>query len=156
MEHSVRSVERLVPVVKRSVAPALVLVSAALAQAACTGPVRSIEAAVGAVDGREIYERDCLACHMSSGRGVPGMTPTLIASPWITGSEDALIGYMLTGGFGSGVLMARFDFLDDAEMAAVLSYIRQEYGNGAPPISVERVASVREQVPVPESGMGPQ
>ena len=74
------------------------------------------------------------------------MTPTLIASPWIAGDEDALIGYMLTGGFGSQILMGRFDFLNDAEMAAVLSYIRQEYGGGASPITVERVATVREQV----------
>ena len=84
------------------------------------------------------------------------MTPTLIASPWITGSEDALIGYMLTGGFGSGILMARFDFLDDAEMAAVLSYIRQAYGNGTPPITSERVAAVREQVPGPEPSVDPR
>ena len=74
------------------------------------------------------------------------MTPTLIASPWITGGEDALIGYMLTGGFGSEILMARFDFLSDAEMAAVLNFIRQEYGDDASPITVERVASVRAQV----------
>ena len=74
------------------------------------------------------------------------MTPTLVASPWITGGEDALIGYMLTGGFGSQVLMGRFDFLNDAEMAAVLSYVRQEYGDGASPIAPGRVASVREQV----------
>lgn len=83
------------------------------------------------------------------------MTPTLIDSPWITGSEDALIGYMLTGGFGSEILMARFDFLSDAEMAAVLNFIRQEYGGGASPITAERVASVREQVLGTESGVGP-
>ena len=74
------------------------------------------------------------------------MTPTLIASPWITGGEDALIGYMLTGGFGPQVLMARFDFLSNTEMAAVLSYIRQEYGDGASPITARRVATVREQL----------
>ena len=68
------------------------------------------------------------------------MTPTLVASAWISGSEDALVGYMLTGGFGSQVLMGRFDFLNDAEMAAVLSYIRQEYGGGASPITAERVS----------------
>ena len=119
---------------------------AAFALAACSGSSGMLQAAADPVDGREIYERDCLACHMSSGRGVPGMTRTLIASQWITGSEDALIGYMLTGGFGSEILMARFDFLNDAEMAAVLSYIRREYGAGAAPISAERVASVRAQV----------
>lgn len=83
------------------------------------------------------------------------MTPTLLASAWIAGSEDALIGYMLTGGFGSQILMGRFDFLNDAEMAAVLSYIRQEYGDGASPITVERVASVREQVLGNEPGADP-
>ena len=84
------------------------------------------------------------------------MTPTLIASPWITGSEDALIGYMLTGGFGSGILMARFDYLNDAEMAAVLTYIRHEYGDGAPPVTEGRVASVRTQVLGTESGADPR
>lgn len=114
-----------------------------------------LQAAADPIDGRGIYERDCLACHMSSGRGVPGMTPTLVASAWISGSEDALVGYMLTGGFGSQVLMGRFDFLNDAEMAAVLSYIRQEYGGGASPITAERVASVREQVLGSEPGEDP-
>lgn len=84
------------------------------------------------------------------------MTPTLVASPWISGGEDALIGYMLTGGFGSGILMARFDYLNDAEMAAVLSYIREEYGAGAAPISAERVAVVREQLLGSDPGASPR
>ena len=83
---------------------------------------------------------------MSSGRGVPGMTPTLIASPWITGAADALIGYVLTGGFGPEILMARFDYLTDAEMAAVLNYIRREYGGPGGSIDAEQVAAVRAQV----------
>ena len=99
-----------------------------------------------ALDGRTIYERDCLACHMSSGGGVPGMTPTLIASPWITGGEDALIGYVLTGGFGAEVLMARFDFLTDQEMAAVLTYVRDAFGDGATPITAADVTRVRSQL----------
>jgi len=130
--------------------------AAAAMLTACSGPAGVMQAAVDPVDGREIYERDCLACHMTSGRGVPGMTPTLIASPWITGSEDALIGYMLTGGFGSGILMARFDYLDNAEMAAVLSYIRAEYGGGVAPISADRVAVVREQVLGTDPGANPR
>ena len=128
----------------------------AVALAACGGSTGVLQAAANAIDGREIYERDCLACHMSSGRGAPGMTPTLIASPWIMGSEDALIGYMLTGGFGSEILMARFDYLDDAEMAAVLSYIRREYGDGAPRVTAERVASVRARLLGTEPGADPR
>ena len=97
-------------------------------------------------DGLTIYRRDCLACHMADGRGVPGMTPGLRGSPWVLGSSDALVGYVLTGGFGPAVLMASFDFLTDAEMAAVLAYCREEYGEGAGTVSVEQVARVRAQL----------
>ena len=122
------------------------VIPVAFALAACSGSTGVGQTVANAIDGRAIYERDCLACHMSSGRGVPGMTPTLIASPWINGSEDALIGYMLTGGFGAEILMGRFDFLSDAEMAAVLNFVRREYEGGDAPITTERVASVRAQV----------
>lgn len=104
------------------------------------------ETTVAPVDGRLIYERDCLACHMSSGGGVPGMIPTLIGSPWVTGSEDALIGFVLTGGFGPEVLMARFDFLTDHEMAAVLTYVRVEFGDGATAINTDGVTRVRSRL----------
>ena len=115
----------------------------------CTGP-RVQETVAAAVDGRAIYERDCLACHMSSGGGVPGMTPTLIGSPWITGGVDALIGYVLTGGFGPQVLMARFDFLTDQEMAAVLTYVRGAFGDGVTAITAEQVMRVRSQLDASE------
>jgi mono/diheme cytochrome c family protein len=74
------------------------------------------------------------------------MTPSLIANPWITGEADALIGYVLTGGFGPQILMARFDFLTDAEMAAVLTYVRGAFGDGVRPITPEQVRHVRVQV----------
>ncbi len=125
---------------------ALLASAAAFAMTGCGGAARIVSTAADPIDGREMYARDCLACHMSSGRGVPGMTPTLIASPWVTGGADALIGYVLTGGFGPEILMARFDYLTDAEMAAVLNYIRREYGGPGGSINAEQVAAVRAQV----------
>ena len=83
---------------------------------------------------------------MADGRGVPGMTPGLRDSPWVLGSSDALVGYVLTGGFGPVVLMASFDFLTDSEMAAVLTYCREEYGEAAGTVTVEQVARVRAQL----------
>jgi hypothetical protein len=74
------------------------------------------------------------------------MTPSLIASPWISGEADALIGYVLTGGFGSQILMARFDFLTDAEMAVVLTYVRGAFGDGVSAITPDQVRRVRVQV----------
>lgn len=99
-----------------------------------------------AVDGREIYSRDCLACHMSDGRGVPGMNPALVGSPWVAGPADALAGFVLTGGYGPDVLMARFDYLSDEELAALLSYIRAEFAGIAEPVVATQVARMRGQL----------
>jgi mono/diheme cytochrome c family protein len=102
---------------------------------------------VSAVDGEEIYARDCLACHMSDGRGVPGMNPALIGSAWVAGSPDALAGFILTGGYGPDVLMARFDYLSDAELAALMSYIRNEFaGIAEAPIQPSLVERMRNQL----------
>lgn len=100
----------------------------------------------GSGDGEAIYVRDCLACHMADGRGVPGMNPPLAGSPWVTGPADSLAGFVLTGGFGPQVLMARFDYLSDAELAALLTYIRSAFAGIDETISAERIAAVRSQL----------
>jgi mono/diheme cytochrome c family protein len=120
--------------------------SAALAAlAACSSTVPA-QMPAAAVDGREIYSRDCLACHMSDGRGVPGMNPALVGSPWVAGPADALAGFVLTGGYGPDVLMARFDYLSDEELAALLSYIRAEFAGIAEPVVATQVARMRGQL----------
>jgi mono/diheme cytochrome c family protein len=78
--------------------------------------------------GEAIYARECLTCHMRDGRGVPGMAPALLESAWIAGSPEALIGFVLTGGFGPEALMGRFDYIDDVDMAALMSYLRTRFG----------------------------
>lgn len=102
---------------------------------------------ISAIDGAQIYARDCLACHMVDGRGVPGMNPALVGSPWVAGSPDALAGFILTGGYGPDVLMARFDYLGDAELAALMSYIRAEFARiGEQPIPPSLVERMRSQL----------
>jgi len=99
------------------------------------------------LDGAAIYARDCLACHMADGRGVPGMNPPLTTSAWVSGPADSLAGFVLTGGFGPQILMARFDYLSDAELAALLTYIRRAFAGLDETITAERVAMVRSQLP---------
>ena len=100
-----------------------------------------------AVDGAEIYARDCLACHMGDGRGVPGMNPALVNSAWVAGSPDALAGFILTGGYGPDVLMARFDYLTDTELAALMTYIRAQFaGIDEQPIASSLVERMRDQL----------
>jgi mono/diheme cytochrome c family protein len=74
------------------------------------------------------------------------MNPPLVDSPWVSGSPDALIGFVLTGGFGPDILMARFDFLGDAELAALLTYVRQTFAAIEVPIAPEQVTAVRAQL----------
>tara|TARA_X000001036_G_C20199666_1_gene610975 strand:+ start:194 stop:592 length:399 start_codon:yes stop_codon:yes gene_type:complete len=97
-------------------------------------------------EGQLIYERECLACHMRDGRGVPGMIPGLLESVWLQGPNDSLIGYILTGGFGPQVQMARFDFLSNEEIAKVLTYSRLVYLNKRSIISNDEVRKVRNQI----------
>ncbi len=102
---------------------------------------------VSAVDGGALYARDCLACHMVDGRGVPGMNPSLVDSAWVTGSPDALAGFILTGGYGPEVRMSPFDYLSDAELAALMSYIRAELaGIEEAPIMPSLVERMRIQI----------
>ena len=97
-------------------------------------------------EGLPIYERECLACHMSDGRGVPGMTPGLFNSPWLAGPQESLIAYILTGGFGPRVQMARFDFLSDDEIAKVLTYSKLMYLGERAIITTELVKDIREEI----------
>ena len=71
----------------------------------------------------------------------------------LSGLSLAIFSWLLAAGSVAEQVVNEYD---DAEMAAVLSYIRQEYRNGAPPITAERVAAVREQVPGPEPSVDPR
>jgi mono/diheme cytochrome c family protein len=103
-------------------------------------------------DGSEVYERNCLNCHQADGQGVPGMQPGLVNSPWLAADGTALAAFVLTGGFdsarrtaGSGDdnVMPPFLHLDDSELAAVLSYIRAEFGAKTDPVTVSEVKAAR-------------
>jgi mono/diheme cytochrome c family protein len=83
---------------------------------------------------------------MADGRGVPGMNPPLIGSPWVGGTPDALAGFVLTGGYGPDILMARFDYLSDDELAALLTYIRAQFAGLTEPVTAAQVAGMRSQL----------
>ncbi len=108
--------------------------------------------------GAELYTMHCRNCHSDNGRGVPYSYPSLHASDTdvVSGDPDYLIKMMLVGiGVGgksfpeSGEysdIMAPFDYLSDEEMAAVLTYIRSNWGNEARAVPPQRVAAVRKAV----------
>lgn len=105
------------------------------------------------VDGRRIYNNRCQACHQADGQGIAGQFPPLVESEWVTGDKGRLIRILLHGMEGpmevlgeeyNGVMPGWQRQLDDAEIAAVLTHIRGEWGNSAAEITAEQVAALRE------------
>ncbi len=108
--------------------------------------------------GAEVYARDahCGTCHQSNGMGLPEAGfPPLAGTKWVNGNPDRLIKLTLHGLMGpievkgqkypGLVPMTPFgSILDDQEIASVLTYVRNSFGNRASPIRPEQVKKVRE------------
>ena len=107
--------------------------------------------------GMKIYEREghCGTCHQSHGKGLPSSGyPPISGTKWANGDEERLIKLTLKGLHGpmeiqgkaypGQVPMTQFEgLLDDEEVAAVLTYVRNAFGNKATPVSPEKVKEVR-------------
>jgi len=109
--------------------------------------------------GRYIFKTNCLICHQASGLGSLSLYPPLARSEWVLArsphSKEHLILILLHGLQGPIVVqgtvyngyMSGWSHLSDSEIAAVLSYIRAEWGNLATPVTSQVVATVRKNVP---------
>ncbi len=104
--------------------------------------------------GAKIYTINCLSCHFIDGGGVPNMNPPLVKTSWVLGDKTRLIKVVLNG-FKENVAidgatysnnMAPHNFLKDDEIADVLTYIRNSFGNKASAVKVAEVKAVRATV----------
>jgi mono/diheme cytochrome c family protein len=101
--------------------------------------------------GQLLYNKHCLACHQADGGGVPNMQPAIIGGNWVKGDARALALFVMSGGFDSasrkesdvGNVMPPFRQLADEDLAAILTFIRQKFGDGASPVSAADVAAAR-------------
>jgi len=109
-------------------------------------------AAAEPVDGAAVFSGHCAACHQATGLGLPGVFPPLAGSEYVNGDPARLARLVLRGLTGpvtaagasvNGAMPAWADQLKDAEIAAVLTYVRSHFGNGAAPVSVDAVAAAR-------------
>ncbi len=125
------------------------------AQVAATPPdtgAPNAHPAGAAVSGQAVFGRTCTTCHQANGQGLPGAFPPLAKSPYATGSKDKLIRLVLNGLTGpvtvagqhfNGVMPPWKGQLSDAEIAAVLSYVRNSFGNSADSVSASEVQQQR-------------
>jgi len=104
------------------------------------------------VDGKQIYGAKCAACHQATGVGVAGVFPPLAGAEWVLGDERVLASILLHGVNGELVVkgntykgaMPAFGTLADEDIAAVLTYIRSDWGNSAKPVTAATVKAQRE------------
>lgn len=103
--------------------------------------------------GKTQYLLICGACHQPTGQGLDGLAPPLAESEWTTGSPERLARIALGGVRGPINVKGRVwelemppvNVLTDEQIAALLTYIRREWGHTASPISPEFVAKVRKE-----------
>lgn len=77
--------------------------------------------------GEKVFAANCAACHQANGQGLPPAFPPLVGSKVVLGPQDGQIDILLNG--KSGTAMAAFKHLSDTELAAVITYTRNSWGN---------------------------
>lgn len=147
---------------KRSLAIAVVLLIAAvgcsshkqLSQQQTAPPPASVgptAAVASASDGAKIFDTNCSSCHGANGQGIAGAIPPLAKNPTVVGDATKVIHivkYGLTGAISvnghpfNGQMPAWGATLSNADVAAVLTYVRSSWGNKAPGVSEAQVAAV--------------
>ena len=116
-------------------------------------PAAGVRAAAGPADrGADLYAQNCLPCHREAGEGVPTVYPSLKGSAAVSGDPVELAQWVLSqrrpasipaGRYPTQMLL--FGWMKDEDAAALLTYIRKNFGNTAPPIDAVTIAQAREK-----------
>lgn len=103
------------------------------------------------VRGKVLYKSHCMSCHQFDGGGVDNLNPPLIQTSYVLGSKARLINIVLKG-FKERMdieentysnNMPPLNYLTDQQIADVLTYVRNDFGNKAPLISASDVKHLR-------------
>ena len=96
--------------------------------------------------GQEIYENICADCHRKNGEGLPAKFPAHKGNPFVQGDPLPVLHTVLNGRKGKlGQMPAWGGKFNDQEIAAVVSYIRNAWGNKASMINPADVAAARQR-----------
>lgn len=88
-------------------------------------------------DGKIVYLEYCAECHQTDGQGWSTLYPRLAGNPIVTLYDPSPI--IETVKYGQGSMMAFGDKLTSEQIASVLSYIRNSWGNQAPAVSTRQI-----------------
>ena len=77
--------------------------------------------------GQSVYEVNCVACHQTNGQGIAGIFPALVGSDIVLNNKERNIEILMEG--VQGAAMNSFSYLSEVEIASVITYTRQSWGN---------------------------
>lgn len=104
--------------------------------------------------GKQVYMTVCFACHQPTGLGLPGVFPPLAKTEYVNGSPERFAAMILKGNMGpmningtpyNNVMPGQELMLTDDKIAAVMTYVRNSFGNSAPAVSADVVAAARKK-----------
>lgn len=104
--------------------------------------------------GKQVYTSTCQACHQANGEGIPGAFPPLAGSEWMSGSGKVAAAIVIHGMQGEitvkgekyqSIMAPLGQQLSSEDIAAVLTYVRNSFGNEFDPVSVSLVDEVKEE-----------
>ena len=102
-------------------------------------------------NGQLLFEMNCSACHQSTGLGVPGAFPPLAKSDFLMGRQDKGVGILLHGINNEPITVNGKHFqgvmpqlsLSDDQIASILTYVRNSWGNKSPIVKAKDVSQAR-------------
>lgn len=107
--------------------------------------------------GSQVYMLVCFACHQPTGMGLPGMFPPLTSSDWASAPKpDRLIRMVLHGVTGpimlngkpfttpAPIMPPQGATLNNEQIASVLTYVRNSFGNKGSVVTPDQVSAIRE------------
>lgn len=121
------------------------------AQTTKKATAKTTSASLNLSKGKAAYMQYCMACHQADGGGVMGLNPPLIKTTYVLGDPKRMINIVLKGineeieidGDVYANPMPALSHLTDQQVADILSYVRNSFGNKASIITPSQVKTVR-------------
>lgn len=110
--------------------------------------------------GKGVYMQTCFVCHQVNGEGVPAQIPPLAKSDYLAGmTDEEAIRTVIAGRTGEVIVngkryngtMTPLNYLTDDQIANVLTYVRNSFGNTGGTVSPEQVKQVRATIAAPDA-----
>jgi nitrite reductase (NO-forming) len=116
-----------------------------------SAPAKPMSQAEQMASGKKLFETNCAGCHQAQGQGMAGVFPPLAKSDYLMADKERSIKVVLKGLSGPVTvngktyagMMPPVTHLNDGEVASILTFVRNSFGNKGPQVTPDEVQAVR-------------